>query len=50
MKKNKLTTVILAGLLVAPFAATAQYKDSKAVVQDSKTEAELLLEKAESAE
>ena len=50
MKKIKLTTVILAGLLVAPLAATAQFKDKKAAEQAPKTEAELLLEKAESAQ
>ena len=50
MKKMKLTTVILAGLLVLPYAATAQYKDKKVAEQAPKTEAELLLEKAESAQ
>ena len=50
MKKIKLTTIILAGLLAVPFAATAQYKDKKVEGQAQKTEAELLLEKAESAQ
>ena len=50
MKKIKLTTVILAGLLVAPVAATAQYKDKKTAEQTPKTETELLLERAEVAQ
>lgn len=50
MKKIKLTTIILAGLLAVPFAATAQYKDKKVAEQAPKTEAELLLEKAEAAQ
>ena len=50
MKKIKLTPIILAGLLAVPFAATAQYKDKKVEGQAQKTEAELLLEKAESAQ
>ena len=50
MKKIKLTTVILAGLLVAPLAATAQFKDKNAVELAPKTEAELLLEKAGAAQ
>ena len=50
MKKIKLTTVILAGLLVVPVAATAQYKDKKTAEQTPKTETELLLERAEVAQ
>ena len=48
--KLTVTTVILAGLLVAPLAATAQYKDKKAAEEVSKTETEILLEKAETAQ
>ena len=50
MMKLTVTTVILAGLLVAPLAAIAQYKDKKAAEPVSKTETEILLEKAETAQ
>ena len=49
MKKLAVTTVILAGLLIAPFAASAQYKDKKSE-EAPKTAADLLLEEAEKAE
>ena len=50
MKKLTLTTVILAGLLGVQFAASAQFKDKKAVQEQPETEAEMLLKKAESAQ
>ena len=50
MKKLMLTTVILGGLLGFQFTASAQYKDKKDVQEQPKTEAEVLLEKAESAQ
>lgn len=50
MKKLTLTTVILAGLLGVQFAASAQFKDKKAVQEQPKTEAEMLLDKAGSAQ
>lgn len=50
MKKLTLTTVILAGLFGVQFAASAQFKDKKAAQEQPKTEAEMLLEKAESAQ
>jgi len=50
MKKLTLTTVILAGLLSCPFAATAQFKDKKAAEEAPKSKAELLLEGVKAAE
>ena len=50
MKKLMLTTVILGGLLGFQFTASAQFKDRKDVQEQPKTEAEVLLEKAESAQ
>ena len=49
MKKIKLTTVVLAGLLLTPCFVSAQIKERKSAEETPKTEAELLLEKAESA-
>ena len=42
----KVTKVILAALLIFPFAAQAQYRDRKAAEEAPKTQAELLLEEA----
>ena len=50
MKKIRLTTAILAGLLVCPFIATAQFKNKKAEQDVPKTETDLLLEQAQTAE
>ena len=50
MKKIKVTSVILAVMLLFPFAVDAQYKDKKAVEDAPKTEAEILLESVTAAE
>jgi len=50
MKKIRLTTAILAGLLVCPFIATAQFKNKKTEQDVPKTETDLLLEQAQTAE
>ena len=50
MKEIKVTSVILAGLLLFPFAAGAQFKNKKTVEEAPKTEAEILLESASVAE
>ena len=50
MKKMKVTTVILAGLFLVPFISNAQYKDKKTAEETPKTEAEIILESAASAE
>ena len=44
------STVIAAGLLLVPSASFAQYKDNKTAEEATKTEAQLILESAESAE
>jgi outer membrane protein TolC len=49
MKKLAVTTVILAALLIAPFAASAQYKDKKSA-EAPKTAADLIIEEAAQAE
>ena len=46
----KVTTVILAGLFLVPFISNAQYKDKKTAEETPKTEAEIILESAASAE
>lgn len=43
----KVTTIILAGLLVCPFAASAQYKDKKSAQEAPKTKTDILLESIE---
>ena len=50
MKKLMLTTVILSGLLGFQFTASAQYKDKTVAQEQPKTETEVLLAKAESAQ
>ena len=50
MKKIKVTSVILAVMLLFPFAADAQYKNKKAGEEAPKTEAEVLLESVTTAE
>ena len=50
MKMIKLTTVAFAGFLALPCIATAQFKDKKVAEETPKTEAEILLEKAETAQ
>ena len=50
MKKLMLTTVILSGLLGFQFTASAQFRDKNDAQDQPKTEAEVLLEKAESAQ
>ena len=50
MKKMKVTTVILAGLFLVPCISNAQYKDKKTAEETPKTEAEIILESAASAE
>ena len=50
MKKIKATSVILAAMLLFPFAASAQFKNRNAVEDAPKTEAEILLESASAAE
>ena len=50
MKKLTLTTVILTGLVGVQFTASAQFKDKKAAQEQPRTEAQMLLEKAESAQ
>ena len=42
--------MVLAGLFMAQFAASAQYRDTKSAEEQPKTEAQVLLEKAESSE
>ena len=42
----KVTTIILTGLLVLPFTATAQFKDKKTVEEAPKTQTEQMLEEA----
>ena len=42
----KVTKVILAALLICPFAAHAQFKDRKAAEEAPKTQTDLLLEEA----
>ena len=46
MKNIKVTSVLLAAMLLFPFAAGAQYKNKKAAEETPKTEAETLLETA----
>lgn len=43
----KVTTIILAGLLVCPFAASAQFKDKKAAQDAPKTKTDILIESIE---
>ena len=43
----KVTTIILAGLLVCPFAASAQFKDKKAAQEAPKTKTDILIESIE---
>ena len=50
MKKIKLTTVILAGLVLAPLAATAQYKDKNSAGQTTDPQTAVLLERAATAQ
>ncbi len=50
MKKLTFFSVIVAGLLVMPLSVNAQFKDKKNQDEAPKTEAQLLLEKAESSE
>ena len=50
MKNSVVSTVIAAGLLLVPSASFAQYKDNKTAEEATKTEAQLILESAESAE
>ena len=50
MKKLAVTTVILAGVLLASFSASAQYKTKDAPENAPKTEAQLILEEAEAAD
>ena len=50
MKKIKLTTVVLAGLVLAPAAATAQYKDKNSAEQTTSPETAVLLERAVAAQ
>ena len=50
MKNLAVSTVIAAGLLLVPSASFAQYKDKKTAEEAPKTEAELILESAQSAE
>lgn len=50
MKMIKITTVALAGFLALPCIATAQFKDKKVAEETPKTETEILLEKAETAQ
>ena len=50
MKNLVVSTVIAAGLLLVPSASFAQYKDKKTADEAPKTEAELILESAQSAE
>jgi outer membrane protein TolC len=50
MKNLAVSTVIAAGLLLVPSASFAQYKDKKTADEAPKTEAELILESAQSAE
>lgn len=50
MKKFTFFSAIIAGLVLMPLSADAQYKDKKKQEEAPKTEAQLLLEKAESSE
>ena len=50
MKNLAVSTVIAAGLLLVPSASFAQYKDKKAAEEAPKTETELIIESARSAE
>ncbi|MBQ8422200.1 MAG: TolC family protein [Bacteroidales bacterium] len=50
MKKTTVTTVILAGILLAPSAAWAQYRTKNEPEETPKTETELILEQASSSE
>lgn len=50
MKKTTVTTVILAGLLLAPSAAWAQYRTKNAPEETQKTETELILEQVSASE
>ena len=50
MKKFTFFSAIIAGLILMPLSADAQYKDKKKQEEAPKTEAQLLLEKAESSE
>ena len=46
MKKLAVTTVILAGLMACPSAASAQYRDKKSAEDAPKTKTDLILEEA----
>ena len=50
MKKSVVIMVSLAVLLLTPLSVSAQYKDRKSAEQTPKTEADILLEQAQSAE
>ena len=50
MKNLAVSTVIAAGLLLVPSASFAQYRDKKTAEEAPKTETELILESAQSAE
>ena len=47
MMKFKFYSAIIAGLLLIPFSADAQYRDKKNQEEAPKTEAQQLIEKAE---
>lgn len=50
MKNLTVTTAVIAGLLAMPLVSTAQFRDKKTADEAPKTEADILLEKAESAD
>ena len=50
MKKTVVFSVMVSGLLLASLAANAQYKDGKGQEETTKTESDLILEKAKSSE
>ena len=50
MKKLAVITVIIAGVLSAQFSASAQFKTKNAPADTTKTETQLILEAAETAE
>ena len=50
MMKFKFYSAIIAGLLLIPFSADAQYRDKKNQEEAPKTEAQQLIEKADSSE
>ena len=50
MKKLAVTALIMTGMVLSHSFAHAQYKDGKASEPEAKTEAQLILEQAESSE